>query len=366
MPTYTYPVFAFRQQAQSPIQVAFVAPAGEILQWAGIPRKSDELLTGYQRFRDEIRVDEEIVPFFHDAKNCSPTAIILALRKDTGSGGCVLEGNGMANLQPGVILEGKLQITLNLDESNPEHLFQSALNYVSQRLTAAGETEETAADEASEVAEEEQDQEEESDDETGDGEEAIHLGSETLLRMKTLLENREYWENAAFRKAVADYVKPAFLIDGQHRVTGAARLGLPFIVCGLYDAAWEEQVFQFTVVNLKPKKIPPNTITSIAALSLTRHEQQELERRLENAGVKMWEVTLMSHVSFDTASPFVEKVDMAVGDPKAGSQRLGYGAIKRVAAVWYKCKYAVLNHLAKNVAASGNLSKARKEWQKKD
>jgi hypothetical protein len=363
MPEFTYPVFAFRQQNEAPVQVAFVAPSGEILQWAGVPRKSDELLTGYQRFCDPNRVNQEIVPFFQDPKNCSPTAVILALRKDSGAGRCVLELEG--TVETGKIVSGKLIITLDVDDANPDRLFTSALEYVNSRLGSNGQGSDAEPEAEEEPVDDDVDGEAD-DEEGGEGEQAIHLGSETLLRMKRMLEEKENWDKTEFRKAITDYVKPAFLIDGQHRVTGAARLGLPFIVCGLFDAPWEEQVFQFTVVNLKPRKIPPNTITSIAALSLTRAEQSALETRLEAAGVKMWEVTLMSHVSFDKASPFVEKVDMAVGGPGSGQHRLGYGSMKRVAAVWYRCKYSVLIQVARIAAGTSNSTKARRDWQRND
>src|SRR4051794_34735071 len=98
MKHYEYPVLAFRQQAESPVQVAFVAHSAEVLKWAGVPRKSDEFLTGYQRFKDDKRIRQEVVPFFQNPKNCSPTAIILALRAKTGLGSCRLaklpEGTG--------------------------------------------------------------------------------------------------------------------------------------------------------------------------------------------------------------------------------------------------------------------------------
>lgn len=55
MTPFVYRVLMFRQQEDAPIQVAFVAHASEVLSWAGVPRKSDELLTGFQRFRDTKR-----------------------------------------------------------------------------------------------------------------------------------------------------------------------------------------------------------------------------------------------------------------------------------------------------------------------
>ena len=86
MNKFEYDVLAFRQQEESPIQVTFVANAGDIMIWSGVPRKQDELLAGYQRFRDDNRINQEIVPFFQNDKNCSPTAVIVALRKGSGIG----------------------------------------------------------------------------------------------------------------------------------------------------------------------------------------------------------------------------------------------------------------------------------------
>jgi hypothetical protein len=135
---FSYPVFAFRQQTGSPIQVAFVAPAGEILDWAGVPRKSDELLTGYQRFCDPNRVNQEIVPFFQNPMNCSPTAIILALRADSGFGTCTLDG--IENLAINQVMSTTMRITLGTDDDDPQSVFNAASKYVNTRLrNAAGE-----------------------------------------------------------------------------------------------------------------------------------------------------------------------------------------------------------------------------------
>jgi hypothetical protein len=164
---------------------------------------------------------------------------------------------------------------------------------------------------------------------------------------------------------MADYVKPAFLIDGQHRTAAAARLGpngLPFIVCGLYDPPWEEQVFQFTVVNLKPKRIPPALITAIAGLSLTREESDQVEVRLSNAGVRMNEVTIMSLVAYDDESPFAEAVDMAVQGP-GNDSLVGYGAMKRIAKVWYRASRVSLTQIAKRCFDTNNATSGRKRWR---
>src|SRR5262245_7139169 len=122
MKQYRYKVFAFRQQESSPIQVAFIAKAGEVMDWAGVPRKSDELLTGFQRFRDDSRIDQEIVPYFQDSRNCSPTAIIVALRRDSGIGKCSLE---TSDIPMGQVIETFLTIEFDEEALNSDKLFET-------------------------------------------------------------------------------------------------------------------------------------------------------------------------------------------------------------------------------------------------
>lgn len=363
-----YSVIAFRQQAESPIQVAFVAHAGEVVRWAGIPRKSDELLTGFQRFKDDTRIDTQIVPFFSKSpKNCSPTAVIVALRSNSGMGTCRLKDT---NIPVGKVVNTELTIEVDDEGLLTDKVFESAQAYVNSRLAPAdiASEEESAAEEGEESPDEED--EDNSSEETEDSENAedstVHLGSETLVRMKKMLDDKSNWANEKFKSAIADYVKPAFLIDGQHRIFAGARFGdkgLPFIVCGLYDAPWEEQVFQFTVVNLKPKKIPPSLISSIAGLSLSRHEQNLLEDRLSQAGVVMTEVTIMSLVAYDDRSPFAELVDMGVGHAGKDSSKLGFGSIRRIAKVWHRASRNSLTQIAKAYSETNNASRARNHWR---
>jgi hypothetical protein len=361
MTTYRYPVLAFRQQNEAPVQVAFVAPAGDLVSWAGTPRKSDELLTGFQRFRDDARVNQQIVPFFQDPKNCSPTAIIVALRSNSGLGTCKLD---CGDLEPGQVVETFLTIEVDEGKLESDAIFTSALEYIRGRIAA--DADQPADDQGDDLnGDDEEDVEE--DDGEGDGEDQIvHLGSETLAEMNRLLEDRSKWSNPNFRAAIKDYVKPAFLIDGQHRAAAAARIGpkgLPFIVCGLYDAPWEEQVFQFTIVNVKPKRIPPSLIASIAALSLSRSEQRVLQQRLEQAGIKMDEVEIMSLVAYHDDSPFAQMVDMGVGGAQVKSTKLGYGGVKRIAKVWYRASRNSLTQIAKSCFETNNANHARAKWR---
>lgn len=373
MRRFEYQALAFRQQKDSPIEVAFVANAHDILAWAGVPRKSDEMLTGYQRFLDRDRINQQIVPYFQEPKNCSPTAIVVALRRDSGLGHCILENANIVAGEPPIATT----LVIEIDEValGTEGVFTAALGYISSRLEGQGDSlEGERAEEVLDSAELEDSEEEgegdaeqeEADSSEDESEDLVHLGSQTLRSLKEMLENRSNWKHEEFRAAIADYVKPALLIDGQHRIHGAAKIGnrgLPFIICGLYDPSWEEQVFQFTVVNLRPRRIPPSVITSIAALSLTRDELDRLESRLTQAGVKMAEVSMMSLVAYDDQSPFVSMIEMHIREPESRSDRLGYGAMKRIAKVWYGGNRKSLTLIAKNLFAKKSVSAARREWR---
>ena len=104
MKAYAYDVFAFRQQEEVNIQATFTACADEILDWVGVPRKLDNLSTGYQRFLDKNRIDQERLPFFQspifqNPKNSSPTASQLVLRRDLGLGKCISDPRNLEFLQ---------------------------------------------------------------------------------------------------------------------------------------------------------------------------------------------------------------------------------------------------------------------------
>ncbi len=377
---FEYQALAFRQQEDSPIEIAFIAYSLDILSWAGVPRKSDEILAGYQRFLNSTRVDQEIVPFFQQPKNCSPTAVIVALRRESGLGRCFLEDDNIKAGEPPVAT--KLVIEIDEDALKTEKVFEAALLEVNSRLEGQGTaktpegseefspverevTEETEED-VEDIEEDEAEDGAEAEVEDEGGEEFVNLGSKTLRSLRDLLSDRDNWTKKEFRAAIADYVKPALIIDGQHRVHGAAKIsrkGLPFILCGLYDPTWEEQVFQFTVVNLRPRRISPSVITSIAALSLTRPELDRVEERLTQAGVKMAEVTMMSLVAYDDQSPFASMIEMQVREPDSRSDRLGYGSMKRIAKVWYRGNRKSFTLIAKSLFATNNVTAARRAWQ---
>ena len=62
----------------------FVAPAGQIRTWAGVPRKAFDYQHGFQRTLQPERVTEIAAYFREDARNFSPTSIVIGFTRRVG------------------------------------------------------------------------------------------------------------------------------------------------------------------------------------------------------------------------------------------------------------------------------------------
>jgi hypothetical protein len=71
----------FRQNPKAPELFGFVAPAEALIKLCGVARKSERMLTNYQRALDTTRVEREVTPFFQEPQNCSPTAVVLSIHE---------------------------------------------------------------------------------------------------------------------------------------------------------------------------------------------------------------------------------------------------------------------------------------------
>lgn len=175
----------------------------------------------------------------------------------------------------------------------------------------------------------------EDDDETTSTD-SVDLGESML---KELLEKLERGEDKSedFIEVLRDMLKPSLVIDGQHRLFGAAALeeDIPMLVCALIKPDWKEQVFQFTVINDKSVGIPKSFITSLAGMSLTPDELKALTTRLAQAGVQLWEVEVMQRMGYDPASAFYQKINFNVAGEGKG---LGYQTMKKVGKAWHDAK----------------------------
>src|SRR5262249_52265177 len=141
------------------------------------------------------------------------------------------------------------------------------------------------------------------------------------------------------KQAVLEYLKPVALVDGQHRLRGAAEMArlsvrskegqqelLNAVEAGIEPTQAEidlleqrsrrlplsllmsdnpsEHVFQFVVVNQKATPLQPALLGTIVATSLSREELHHVADRLRNAGIKLEDSQAVSYLARADESPF--------------------------------------------------------------
>ena len=336
----TYSGFAYRQalDKSAPWIISFVSTAEDLLSWVGIPRRTEKGLIGFQRLDEEKRVTRAM-EFFKKPLNQSPTSLIVGIHQTPDT------------------KNPAISITFKSPETDPIRACELTVNFDSQSLTdleirtriQAQIEARVGADikDEDEIPDDVEESSEDIDDpEAGDERTEIELGRSLLNNLLSKLDDQAWFDEN--REALADYAKPATLIDGQHRIKGADRCerGIPFTVCALFDCSWAEQVFQFTVVNYTQVGIPDQFITANAALSLTSNELENLEERLVQAEVKVIEYELMRVVNFDQESPFFDRVNLS---SKVLSEKIGYKTMVRVARQWYTGKHSAVAQLISNI-----------------
>ena len=322
-------------ESKAPWIVSFVAEAEELIKWAGIPRRKDGTI-GYQRVANESRI-EKAADFFRAAvNNQSPTALVIGIHPNNSIINLEFkEEDEHLSIRPCV-----LTVDMNFESETIEEKIRRLKEQINLRLKEEPEEEEEEEEEGG--GEEEEEEEEEVEDEG----EKVEIGRSLLKDFLRKLDD-EQWVQVNI-KTINDIALPATIIDGQHRVLGAARCerNIPFPVCAIIDCTWPEQVFQFTVVNYTSKSIPDQFITANAALSLTKVELNELQDRLVQAGVKVVEHELMKIVNFDQDSPFFNLVNIT---EKQDDNKLGYKTMVRIAKQWYSGKHGAVKSIIKTL-----------------
>ena len=340
--------------------LSLVVPAEELLEWAGIPRRSsDAEMAGFQRAYTESRV-EKAKSFFEIPVNQSPTALVVGLHATNSDAGSSVElkfdeGTEQESIRP-------CTVTVRYPEETDHAAIIASIR--AQIALRIGDSASAEDDDDPDGIEENG----ESDtDDTDDEDEEIELGRSLLMRLSDRLQD-DVWCKAN-QDALLDLAKPATVIDGQHRLKGAERCErmIPFAVCALYDCDWSEQVFQFTVVNYTQKGIPDQFITNNAALSLTQDELGALQERLVQAGVKVVEYDLMKIVHFHDDSPFKDLVNLS---EKRDPTKIGYKTMVRLARAWYDGKHELfkmfLPQLYPDIAGKRSHKQRVSRWRQND
>ena len=175
----------------------------------------------------------------------------------------------------------------------------------------------------------------------------------------------------SLRSLLLSLLKPAMIVDGQHRVTGAANASvnedIVFTVCALKDADWVQQVFQFVVLNKLAKPISKDFLTGLLNTSLTNEEISDIEPKLERVGISNADRVIMRTVNFEPESPFHDMVAQpgeVVGAQNAGKLS-GQGMLK-IAKRWRnlggsKKTLKELRMFEKLLTEKSNSARAR-EW----
>jgi hypothetical protein len=125
-------------------------------------------------------------------------------------------------------------------------------------------------------------------------------------------------EAVQLREVLYSLLKPAIIVDGQHRVFGAAQYDptMYLAVCAMPDSNWPENVYQFVVINQKAKPIKPAFLSAIIATSLSQAELNTVYRRLSVSRVDVGRSEIMERINKDPMSPFRDMIDFEVpGSP---------------------------------------------------
>ena len=363
MKKISYKGTAYRQaqDATAPWLVSIVAPAEEIYEWAGIPRRTNQSLTGFQRPDDEKRVEKTQKYFTAFSRNQSPTSLVLGIHQSTENPPPI-ELNFLGEDPIGKThLPCELIVSVD-EEETIEKVISSIREQINRRLT-----ESNGNDDDADTGDTEDEFDSESIDNDDDVSDEIELGRSLIKDFLEKLDDPNWCvENES---DLRDLAKPATVIDGQHRLLGAraCERNIPFSVIAIFDCEWNEQVFQFTVVNYTAKGIPDQFITANAALSLTSDELDGLEKRLDQAGVKVIEYELMRIVNFDSTSAFFDQVNLAT---KPLNEKIGYKTMVKIAKLWYSGRDPAIRQIIDNIypdlPGPKNLSNRLDRWKRDD
>lgn len=312
-----FPVVKFDQYESAESDddlLLFAAPARAIAGWAGIPRKGWHVRMLYQRWitpgrEKELKVfwDRASMPDATAPKKyiLGPTALTIAI-------------HGAPVIRDGRIV---LEYQSPLDLKSPLHdnlakIADVTLGLLRQRLTAAqlAILDEFAASPEREMPDTDHDYVLES---------AMQI---TQMRLSpqwfTEKHNIDDVALTEIITALESISRPAVVVDGQHRLFGAAECDRPvwLPVVAIPHCPWAEQIYQFVVINEKAKPIEASLLTDIFGSSLTRGEQRSLRVSLERSKVDVEERIAAVIASRELDSPFSGMIKFQLqGPPPLGA-----------------------------------------------
>lgn len=324
--SFEYLAQRFKPRAESAQRLLlFVAPAGEIISWAGVPRKAFDYQHGFQRTLNAGRVKEVAAYYVADKHNISPTSVVIGF-----TSGLTIDvvDRSTANDRSELV---RVRVTMPaLRDMALGELANRALAALKLRLPpdviAAIEADiDTALVEAMRLQDEEVIGDEfgvlvegDGNDVNLDPQERSYLADfyAQLIGYKNRLI--EWPEEELLRETLYSVLKPAVIVDGQHRVFGASTIDQNMLlsVSAMPESTWSDSVFQFVVINQKAKPIKPAFLSAIVATSLSAAEIDAVYSRLQASKIDVERAQEMERVNTDPLSPFKGMIDFEVeGSP---------------------------------------------------
>ena len=403
MTTYKYVGMKYSQGDSTTEMVTFCAPAEDIFSWGGVPAKNERFHGGFQRALSPRY--KKIIDFFNSGQT-SPGAIVVAFRENvlkTESLGLPSTWNTKElTYKPELV---QLEFSSGVDEgasieqlrTRVQAMLAARLNLDTQPSSDLDTREvEADANESSAV--------EEFVDDTNvdsDSDEELDVGQSKLLQFYEFISSDERvneWINSQASKITSlkekgnltqaekefvaftpeerlrfilqSLLRPAMIVDGQHRVNGANECDkedIVFTVCALKDADWVEQVFQFVVLNKMARPISKDFLTELLNTSLTNSEIKVIDEKLESVGIKNADRIIHKYINHDPKSPFagmVAEASESIGFEKSG--KLSQQGMLAVAKRWRTInKGGKTLEMAMFLPALGvdTLTVARKKWE---
>jgi hypothetical protein len=383
--------------------VTFCASADDIKRWGGVPAKTTAFHGGFQRALGNRYL--KIQSFFNDGQ-ASPTSIVVAFRQ--GALKVTSLGYPPGWVDPTSLTQRPEFCHLafdveyaDLDSASLDELRSRVLAMLGARLIAPANEQESDSTDPEEEETEAVDEIEATEEEiSGDGEQELDVGQSKLRRFYDFIsdeaavaswlateskkqddvrkkEKKTLADQEALRATPEEQLKyllgsllrPAMIVDGQHRVWGAnasEEAPITFTVCAIKDADWIEQVFQFVVLNRLAKPISPGFLTSILNTSLTNAEVGQIEKRLDAIGIVNTDRVIMKFLNHDTRSPFhgliAEPGEVAGVDNRG---KLSDKGMIRLAKRWLNVRKSKKEvEMFQRAIGAKNLGAARKEWEK--
>ena len=312
-----YPAIEFHQYGDGAADrlVMFAAPASVLASWAGVPRKGWRLRALYQRWVTPGRA-REVKQFWQDASTydrggqrylLGPTALTLAATQDL-------------QLEDGHIVLSYSSPVLQLETPGERlgYVATESLERLRQRLSPEEQEALETIPPVAEPIEYEANRVLES---------AIQIAQMArdpveFIAVHTIpdVEVRELIE------ALEAICRPALVVDGQHRLLGAALADQPIYlpVVLLPHASWVDQVFQFVLINEAAKKVDTSLLTDIFGNSLTPEEQDEVRHRLSASRIDV-EARIAAVVADQHPdSPFKGLVRVRIGGTMPNEMNRGF------------------------------------------